>query len=245
MKMKLYAAIICSLLSVTALGQSQDSVKAGRWRIGFTFSPDYAHRILSVPLELQYVDHMSRYEVPKMGFTTGAGLTYQLSEKWRWETGLFYTNKGTLLEWDVYYSNYTAQVESLEDYIRFYHIYSYLEAPMKLSFHFKPQRNVHRYLVFGGAAELLFSAKDRVVTTYSSGRKRTDFENLRINEYNPVNVSLCIGYGWDVKINEQLSAVVEPCYTQFLIQQFKDEKINEYMYSFGLKLGVYYRLKAK
>lgn len=226
--------------------QNQDSVNADKWLIGIAISPDYCYRILSVPLDQKNVEHGARYLTPKLGYTTGIGLSYRLSKKCRLETGIFYTNKGTLSEVNIVYSGFDPDyLMTLEDYTRYFRTYSYLEVPVKLNVHFKPHQKIHPYLSLGVAPELLLGAKDRIVVVYNDDRRKVLRKGFSTTNCYSVNLSLCIGYGWSITVNRQLSCIVEPSYTQFLIQQIKEQSITHYLYSLGLRVGVYYRLKSK
>ena len=242
MKINRCVIAVWLVLAINSFGQV-DSVKAGKWLIGISFSPEYCHRFVINTLERSpFNSYEELGEVPKFGYTAGIGLKRKLSKRIWVETGLFYTNKGVLVEFNYGYAGFDpVYLMTLPDYKRYFKSYNYVEIPLKFNFHFRPEKKVNQYISLGCAVELLLDAKSRIITEYNNDRIERSHEKIDKENITPTNIGVCVGYGWAIAVHKHFLCIVEPNYTQFAFRQFIDRPLDEYLFSFGLKAGVYYR----
>ena len=85
-----------TFLSLSTFGQN--SKKANKISIRYTFSPDYSFRTLKNGDGNSFTDLVIKtrddIEIPKFGYTTGINVTFPISDFLAFETGVQYSNKG-------------------------------------------------------------------------------------------------------------------------------------------------------
>jgi len=131
--MKYIVVIVTLLMPMLALGQSTDSIKFKRYKVGILYSPDYCYRILSYHSSNKWVEDLrNNEEVSTYGYTAGLGIKIDLTRKIIMETGLLYSIMGeqtqnSNLVWAT--PNPELPVKSKTRYQ-----FKYIQAPLKANY---------------------------------------------------------------------------------------------------------------
>jgi hypothetical protein len=248
--MKKQATIVGLLFSIVLFGQS-DTTKSKKLLIGLTASPDMCYRTLEnndgSATSSMVIDSRNSYEIPKLGYSTGLSICYNVSSHIGFETGLQYSNKGEkLINSNLTYGDmidprrgfYTHGATATKVKIMYNH--NYLDIPLRAIFTFGSKK-VKFISSVGVTTNILISATQKSIITFENGDKERNTQKQQYN-FNPVNVSPTISFGMDYGFSKKINLRVEPTFRYGLLKII-DAPITAYLWSAGLNLTCYYRIK--
>ena len=210
-----------------------DTVKASKWNLGFSFSPDYCYRTLKSDAAIADLKEIrDTLEVPKFGYTFGVNIIYYFRKKIVLETGILFSDKGERTK-KLTFQNLPAG-QSPNYYAYNFHYY-YLDIPLKVDYYLLTKK-IKMYLTAGLSCNILLTQK----TTLREGHDNTEVVRNASNvdtKPNRINVAVLFGAGLNYKVNEKLDLKVEPIYSRS-ITPINGAPIKSYLYSFGLNLGI-------
>jgi hypothetical protein len=229
------------LFPLTLFCQSTVTTKTKRMAIGLTFSPDYCYRKLSPDATSQWIaESRDSIEIPKLGFTTGLSLLFQLNKRLTIETGLLYSNKGEKtknhsLIWNPPSVQPDPALPTKNEFV--YH-YNYLDIPAKVNYNILTKRL--KLFVSGGLSTNIFLfQKTTSIVEYADGRTETN--NSIGGGLSRVNFAVLVGLGINYDLTSKLSFRIEPTYRRS-ITSIINSPIKGYLYSAGINTGIYIKL---
>lgn len=233
---------------------AQDSTSSNRkFQLGVFFSPDVCYRTLEsngeVPiLDTEYNERLismrNEREVPKISFTSGINIGFQVSPTFGIETGIHYSNKGFSTKMEVLnYGNmidasrgfvYDNQSQTEPTKLKFVYNFEYIDIPLKLNITLG-KKKIAFISSFGVITNLLIEASTKSVSEYANGDKKRNTEKSNF-EYNKFNISPCISAGIAYRISTRMSLRIAPAFQYGLIKII-DAPITGYLFSGGLNIG--------
>jgi opacity protein-like surface antigen len=240
--MKNTLLVLTLLISTLVLGQTTDSTKLKRIKVGIVYSPDYCYRLLNYYSSNKWVqDLRNDEETGTFGYTTGLGIKIDLTSKIILETGLLYSIKGeqtknTDLVWAT--PNPDFPVKSKTQYQ-----FKYIDIPVKINYLWGGKR-AKIFVSAGVSANVFSEKKTKVISEFANGHKTSESSVIDLG-YLKFNLAGIIGFGIKYDLTKRISISVEPIYRQFINSIVVDKKAKEYPYSFGANVGVYYSFKKK
>lgn len=237
--------IILTLIPLTTFCQSKDTINKKKIEIGLIFSPDYCYRSLQPDPSTQWSEGIASrrdsFEIPKFGYTTGAGVLFSLTNKITLETGLLFSDKG---EKTKYHHLTTGSPDPLlGEKIRFVYHYLYLDVPVKANY-FVLMGKVKLFLSAGISANIFLTQKTSSIIEYSDGSTARNNSTGFINDfYSKVNLAAIAGVGINYGLTSRLNLRIEPVYRRSITSiTASPSSIKGYLYSIGINTGIYYRL---
>lgn len=225
------------ILLPTLLVAQENSPTASKLAIGFTFSPDYSYRSLSVGQSSIWMGSFLDYDVPKFGYTTGFNLAYNASERIKLETGLLLANKGMktkdiLLDFGLGVQEFSS--------VRYKYNFYYLDVPFKVNYYLS-EGKTRFYLTAGLSANVSIAYKVTSIITENNGETRKS-KDLGFNTFgNRFQLAALGGLGIEHDLNDKLYFKLEPIYRRALTS-FTPPPIRYYFYSIGLNTGIFLKL---
>jgi len=238
--MKSILSIVALLFSSVVFGQSADSTGWKSVKVGVVFAPEYCYRLLNYHPSNGWVEDLrNNEEEATFGFTTGLGFKMNLSSKFVFESGLFYSIKGEQikskdLEWASPNPDFPVNSKAK------YH-FKYIELPLKAQYLIGSGRL--KGFVSAGVAVNIFSEKETKIISASADGHSTSEPSVVDLGYLKFNVAAVLGVGMTYDLTRRFSISVEPVYKRFLNSIVVDDQAKEYPYSFGANFGVYYAIK--
>ena len=201
--------------------------------IGFSFTPESAYRTTkAVDVVGESQLWAAKSEKSKFGFTTGLSLDYRITDRFSFETGMLFSNKG--------YKDNLLVREDENDFqgkeMDMHYSFCYLEVPLKVKFYFAELYGFSWYASAGLIPQTFLSKKIKlengmdITTIYPDGSVKS----------NSINVSTFIGLGLEYGFNPHLFLDVEAGYKHSLVP-VNDEALKRYLYSLGLDFTLYYK----
>jgi opacity protein-like surface antigen len=240
--MKLLLSLL-TIIPLTIFSQDKDSTKTGRFSFGVAFSPDYCYRTLkpnaSSKLE---ADNRDTVEIPKIGYTAGLILSYQLNKRFLLGVGILFSDKGYKMKKTYSWiapngSNGTGDPAVPMKRHSNYHYY-YFDMPINLNYCVFSTEKTAVYVFASISPNIFLTQKATSYTEYGDGHKATS--TVTTPGYNIVNSSFTAGLGYQVNLSDKLFLKIEPTYRRFISSSI-DTPIKEYLYSAGLNIGLYYK----
>lgn len=234
-----FLALICSSFS---FGQRNANLYAShdfnKFQVSLNASPDYCYHFLEYNYgdepTLQFIEERNSLEKPKLGFTSGVGISFNLNKKLGFELGFQFARKGYQDKFkDVLISSNS---ENSLDQIKLIRHFNYFEIPLKINFMIG-QNKLKFYSSLGLSASFLQSAKiDWIIR--STKEKYTTFD---ATDFQKFNLSPLISLGIDYKLNQRLNVRIAPFFS-FGILKIHESRMNTFLYNAGLNFGFYYGL---
>ncbi len=233
---------------------SQESVPVNNEKgfyFGINVSGDYCYRDLVInesnSITEITVDSRNKNEIPRISYTGGLNVGYQISKNVGIETGIQYSEKGYARELEdlvygdmidprlgfIYPESSTSPIENIRINYRF----NYLDIPLKAVF--KLGNRKLRFIGSIGVVTNVFLNEKRTIRyEYEDGRTSRKVSSTP-NEYNSVNVSPTLSIGVDYKLSEKFNLRLEPTY-RYGLMQIIDAPISAHLWSAGLNFSCYY-----
>lgn len=244
--------LLAVLFSTSSLSQS-DSTGFKRLLIGVSVSPDYCYRTLKnndgSAISDVIIKMREDNEDPKLGYTAGLSVIYNISEKIGFESGIHYSTKGEMNRLDNltygdmidprYGFTYAPQTPSPEKVTIFYH-YNYLDIPFRAIFSFGKKRM--RFISGVGITTNVFlNARQISISEYANGDSNRSV-NKRDYDFRPINLSPSISAGIALRLGEKINLRCEPTFRYGLIKII-DTPVTSYLWSGGLNISCFYAIK--
>lgn len=237
--------LLVILISISASAQTNKLV------IGITASPDICYRTLKNngggEIAELIINYRNDYEHPKLGYTAGMSVCYNLSERIGIETGLQYATKGEtsinsdFKSGDHLDSNYgfvsakdpTTELKSIYNY-------NYLDIPVRAIFSFG-QRKIRFISSIGLTTNVFLYATKKNIYTFESGEKKTEKVDQPYT-FKPVGLTSTISAGIDCQLNNKMNLRVEPTF-RYGLSKIIDTPVTARLWSAGLNITCYYAIQ--
>lgn len=223
--MKLVIAIIMmgSFSSLFA----QETLNEQKLTVGLNFSPSICYRFTSsANSDLKWLKAVcDSIEKPRLGFSTGINVGYQLRNKIRVSTGLTYFDLGESIDSNV--------VTYVDKYVNHYH---YIGIPLKITYFLSTQKIMP--FICGGFSENFFINQQ---TTYQSAYfkgKRTFTSN---NELSKTNMMASFSLGIETKLSNNWFFNIDVNYNQSL-NSIKKSPLKRSLFNAGIGLSIIKKL---
>lgn len=224
------------LLSFSSFAKDSTTVEFNRFALAIHASPDYCYRTLKVistnSITTSISEVRNKNEIPMLGYTAGADLSYFIKEQFAISLGVNYSLKG--------YINKSISLSDANGNIigngYFKYNYNYIELPLKANF-IVGKKKV-RFLV-GAAATCSFLLYQQTNSKYEYNDGTKVISKGKPNYiYNPFNLFLTGSIGVDIALGKKVGLKIEPSYSYGLFQTI-DAPITEYLWGAGLNIGCY------
>ncbi|MFH1320201.1 MAG: outer membrane beta-barrel protein [Bacteroidota bacterium] len=247
--------VIFTLLPLTIIGQISDTTKTKGIAVGLTFSPDYCYRTL-IPdnsnLSKGTVDLRDSIEIPKIGFSAGVSVFYEFSKRINIEIGLQFSDKGKKIEIDYseltfgdlidtrYGFVYSISGQDLPASVTVINKYQHLDFPVKVNYSIISKK-MKFFLTTGISTNVFLAYKTTAIKKYSDGKTERNTSSSDYYDFSKVNFAFIGGLGMEYTLANKLGFRLEPIYRRS-INSIIDAPIKSYLYSFGINIGIFYKL---
>jgi hypothetical protein len=168
----------------------------------------------------------------RLGYTAGINLLYRFTDKVSLETGVFYSNKGTVSKYyfsavDSFFVGGTLKITS---------VYHFIDLPLKANIYILRKKKVQLFLAGGLAANIFL---------FHQTKYQTDIPGIYVgnsNDIKRIGISVLGSLGMDLPVSSRLFVRVEPTFKRSLTRISETGPIKSYLYNSGLNLGIYYKL---
>jgi hypothetical protein len=217
---------------------AQDS-NSSKWSIGVNASIDYNYRKLSTANSNPYTDiiipNRNNIEHPKLGYTTGLAMQYQITPKLALATGVNYSLKG--------YETKNLSYRFLDDSSQYVYapayqgfIFKYIDVPLQLRM---TTGNKSVQFVYGFGVNINLLLESRFISDFEYGNYHQNIATT--NKYRKLNISPSIYLGVKYTPTAKINIFFEPTLRYQLLKNI-DATITERLYNIGLNISTFYRL---
>lgn len=225
--MKKIIILVFLLSPMLNFAQQNDSSKMKSFSIGGSYSTDYCYRIISAKESMKWLkNQMDTLEIAKIGYTTGINFDYRITKRLSISSGILFSDKGEKLKKKV--------IPSIDKSIT--HI-NYLDIPLKVNYNISTNKTKF-YISLGISNNIFLSNKILIKKENSSSRELV----IGNSDFSKINFTSIINIGINQDVAENWYFKTELLYRQSINPLIKSD-LNRYLYSVGLNLGFYYRLK--
>lgn len=239
--MKPLSILILSILTINLGAQNKsngsNSGNFNRIQIGLVVSPDFCYRTLknndgSATSDMD-ISARNEQETPKIGYTAGVNVCYNINTNFGIESGIQYSNKGYQTKIEYLLFGGPGFFEPIETKNRYnFHC---IDIPLKLNFT-TGTGNV-RFFSSLGITTNFFGKETQIRYFYYPNR--TDKSSGPTGfDYNDVNISPTVSVGIDYKIKGGMNLRIEPAF-RYTILKIIDTPVTGYLYSGGINIGYY------
>ena len=220
------------LFPVLAFSQVGDTLTKSKFELSIWGSPDYSFRTLKANSESKWVaDIRDSLEMPKLGYTIGAGVGYLINKKIKIEAGVFFSDKGQRTKQYALETTTTGQQPTMYAYN--FHYY-YLDIPVKVDYYLMTDK-LKVYVMAGVSANVFLVQKTTSVESHANSDVRTN--TFSHPDFNRLNVAVVAGLGINYPINKKSTLLIEPMYSRS-VTSIINAPVKEYLYSVGVNIGV-------
>lgn len=210
-------------------------------QIGINASFDVAYRTLKnnngSSISNQLIHARNENEIPKIGYSGGINVLFNLKRNMSLESGIQYSNKGyqtKMVETVSFQPNDPLAPEKAKVIYHFH----YVDVPLKFNYFFGNRKI--RYLASVGVTTNVFLKETQTsIRVYADHKEKvpisSDFE------YERFNVSPSIGIGIDYQMNDKINVRIEPTF-RYGVSKIIDAPITAYLFSGGINFGLYFGL---
>ena len=249
--LKKFVLLLLLLSTTAAFAQEPALARTEKWTVGAFFSPDYAFRTISTDssgISQTILDGRNEREVAKFGYTTGFRLTRQLGRRLRIESGVLFSNKGEKTKpmentgfSDSINQAFFPNLDDLADEVTITYYYYYLDIPIKVNYYLPISGNID-FFVSGGLSANLFLQHGTTTRSEKDGEVTRSRTPTTFDIFQPVNVSVNLGFGATYWLNDLVTIRAEPEFRHSLHSIVDSGTIDSYLYSAGINLGIFYHL---
>ncbi len=249
--MRRLTLLLTMVISLVASGHP-DTTETPKLLLGVTISPDICYRTLandgSSSIATSIMNSRNEGESPKLSYSTGVSICFNLTNHWDVETGLQYSNKGfKRLISDLTFGDmidprygFVYTQGSVPYEIILIDNFNYLDIPIRAIF--SVGKGKVRFIAsVGFTTNILISATSTTIRKYESEDKERSTQK-QIHDYNTINISPTAGIGIDWQLSNKLNLRVEPTFRYGLLKII-DTQITAYLWSGGVNFTCYYDLK--
>lgn len=254
--MKLTTSLFAIIITANAFGQEikKDTPTADfkRVQVGANFSPDYCFRMLKnndgSSISEDILKSRNSNESPKLGYSAGLNLIFNLREKIGIEIGVQYSNKGYQIKMDDL--TFASMIDPRHGFVyntsgpkptkvKFIYNDNYLDIPLKVNFIFGKRKI--RFITSAGATTNIFiKATTTGVIEYADGSHTRKTQSSSV-DYNKLNISPFISTGINWKLNSRNNLRFEPTF-RYGVLKIIDAPVTGYLWNAGLNIGYYFGL---
>lgn len=224
--MKYLIAVLFILLSTGASARTRI--------VGIFFSPEYSFRYLTSGEDLKWIaDIRDDTEVPKFGYTAGAGFSFATGKKFFVELGITYSNKG----WRRKKSDLIYNDPEPGEPLTISHCYSFgfVEVPLKINYQLSDSNLF--FFSLGLLPSFQILSKTRSSIEYADGRTESVSSSHINGPGGYTGISAYAGIPFYFKISKRFLVRSEPFFKCMIITSQSTE-IKDHPYSLGLQIGL-------
>jgi hypothetical protein len=232
--MKKIISILLLFLVFIAKSQSQDSLGHGKLDVGYTFSPDYSYRTLKSNASNEWIkDTYDTLEVSKYGYTTGLNIVLHINKKLSLNSGLLFSDKGERTK--------KYPIQPINNYVN--HFY-YLDIPLKVNYNLGHKKYYYskakktKLFLSGGLSANIYLTSRTVTETDNGSEKKSIATRPNLSR---LNLSAIAGLGITCPLTNRWYFQLEANYRRSIIS-IANSSLKKYFYSYGLNLGLFYRI---
>ena len=228
---------------VVSAQKASSTAKSKQIFAGFSFSPDYAYRVLKNnggdDFAPQIISSRNDMEIGKLGFTAGLDVGMNISRLFRVEAGVQFSNKSYETRKQEMYYQQPPPDPLIPLTAKFIYNYQYIDVPLKLKLVVGKKR-IHFTSVAGVALNFLLNANTRSLFEYPNGSTRKQ-EQSSTYDFKKFNISPLVSLGAEYRVKNNLYIKMEPTFRYGLLKTI-DRPVTEYLWSAGLNIGFYFAL---
>lgn len=226
---KVVLFIVYIIFNISTKAQSN-----GKLALTLFVSPDYSYRSLLSSDSLTNVISNARnnQENAIITYTAGASLSRKVFGIVAIETGLNYNKRGYVFDSSATAGNYSLNQT---------YIYNYLQIPVKLKIFIPHIKRYNIYITGGVSGMMLLDAVKNSIET-KNGLPTVSNEKLKNDVVKKFNYNVLFGLGLDYRVTKRFFLKVEPSFSKTM-DSIRKEKINTFLYSGGINLGLLFILK--
>ena len=238
---KLFYTTLCMLTPVLSFCQFNSSIDLAG---GLDYS--YRHLSTSETDEIyRTIFEIRQQEQAKTGVRFGFNYNKRLAKNLVFKTGLRYASKGYKSEKKGglrYESEYATGVYVLDPSLvhEYQYVYNYwfLELPLAVRFELS-KKKFSPYIETGLSPSLYLTNN---VTRKTNVGSQTMFNGTAEKDFNKIHLAGFLAVGANYTIKDKLQFFAQPNFTYHLTQ-LRNSSIHEYLYNFGIEIGVRRKLK--
>jgi Outer membrane protein beta-barrel domain len=223
--------------------RTPNEVQAGtfkRFEIGISASPEICYRTLlnndGSQNSTSIINYRNENETVKMGYTGGLHLGYNFNERFGFQTGIQYANRGfSTKKIDIAGS---LMDPVIPESLKYNYNYHYLEIPAKVNFSFG-ENQIRLTTSAGLSSAFLIKQSRTFIGYYKDTTTRQVF--ISNDAYNRFNLFATISAGLEMRFNPIMSIKVEPTFRYGLLK-ITDTPVSGHWYSGGLNVSYLVRL---
>jgi hypothetical protein len=218
--------------------RTPNEVQAGtfkRFEIGVSASPEICYRTLlnndGSQNSTSIINYRNENETVKMGYTGGLHLGYNFNERFGFQTGIQYANRGfSTKKIDIAGS---LMDPVIPESLKYNYNYHYLEIPAKVNFSFG-ENQIRLTTSAGLSSAFLIKQSRTFIGYYKDTTTRQVF--ISNDAYNRFNLFATISAGLEMRFNPIMSIKVEPTFRYGLLK-ITDTPVSGHWYSGGLNVS--------
>ena len=223
------------------------------WWIGAFYSPDYTYQNFLLASDNSNAKKSGALYVnaahPKYSYSTGLQAGFWINEKWSFQTGLLYSDKGEktdykLVDTLISNANVTASINdpvfnSVDKNYTVNYKYEYFDMPLLIKYQRRKSKcSKLSYFVSAGLSANFFFRYQVVTESIAKGSKQTTTENPAL--FKSINYSTIASIGIEYSFSKKISMNLEPTFRHAFTSAVKNSILNTYPYSLGMVTGFKY-----
>jgi hypothetical protein len=243
-------------LAFAGFTQNDDMIlkpEFSRFKIGLNVTPDMGYRVIMVSsgtsaseLYESIKKDRDESEIPKMGFSAGVTVNYNLSKKVGIEAGLQYASRGYTYETEEiifaqninpltgFGTNFFGSI--IPTQATFKYNWNYLEVPLR--FVFTSGAKKVKFLASAGAsAGLLLNAQQTTIVKYLDGSETNSTDEMTGN-FRQFVISPQLSLGAEYQVSQHFHLRFEPI-VRYAVQSLVDSPLKTNLASAGLLVSGY------
>jgi Outer membrane protein beta-barrel domain len=222
--------IVISLAPFILMAQIKSSISG-------VIGVDYSYRVLKNPLYSG--------ETGRLNYRIGLNYNHKIAEKMWLESGLRFSSIGynghkeTNAKWGSEFNTTTGiwtPDPTLPHQIQFIYDYLFLEIPIGIRYELKSNK-IKTYFAAGLSPNVYLKTRTQTITEF--GSKATLGDRIGIQK---MTFSANIGFGFEYVLNDHFQVYSQPSF-RYHFTPLGTGPIKEYLYNFGLELGIRRNLK--
>ncbi|MGI8893874.1 MAG: outer membrane beta-barrel protein [Bacteroidia bacterium] len=246
--------LLCILSFILAFNikaqENTEPVKDYKFSLGLNLSPDIAYRSLESESSVNWIKSlMDKSEDPKFGYTGGLNLQYKISQRFAFEGGVQYSNKGyAFKQTELTYGNMVDPryefeyqiVDGAPSKIKILNNFHYLDIPLRYILH-AGKGKIQFIASAGLTTNILLKVTRTIIVEYEDGKVDRKTETNNHTNYKKIILSPAVSAGINYKISERFNISAEPTF-RYGVMKIIDVPITSYLWSGGLNFTFYYSL---
>lgn len=232
--------LLLLLAPFAASGQDEEATKPKKLMVGLSFSPDYCFRTLKAESSHQFiVEERNETEIPKVGFTAGAELLWQVHKRMDLQTGVYYSNKG--YKTDKHSLTWTSSDPNFPVNYQIRYRYQYFDIPVRVNYYILTSKL--KVFVTGGIVTNVFNRQQtKLILEEADGSDRSTLSDTDLG-FSAITISALTGIGIFYPVSKSFSFKIQPVFSQSLTALKRSTDLKEKLYSAGVEVGFYYAFK--